>query len=187
MNAPETIVTAAIVALIVTVATTLILFSRKEVATKNYVFREVSKKAPLDHTHHQSDIIDVAQGEKHTFDFTENLHTSSYDLVPFSVTKSEAKAVHEALKDFRKKDSEEGDVEDEDEPLEKVLKFEDRMLAATEAGIEATQEDILEALRNGRAKHVKTLFEDLDWLEDLHDHLLGYNDGHDDIVVTHDK
>lgn len=185
MSTPETIVTAAIVALIVTVATTLILFSRKEVATKNYVFREVSKKAPLDHTHHQSDIIEVAQGEKSTSDFIRGL--PSYDLVTFSVPKSEAKAVEEALKDLREKGPEEGDVEDEDEPLEKVLKFEDRMLAATEAGIEATQEDILEALRNGRANHVKTLFEDLDWMEDLHDHLLGYDDGHDDIVVTHDK
>ena len=144
MNTPETIVTAAIVALIVTVATTLTLFARKEVATKNYVFREVSKKAPLNHTHHQSDIIDMAQGE-------------------------------------------EGGVADEDEPLEKALKFEDRMLAATEAGIEATQEDILEALRNGRAGHTKTLFEDLDWLEDLHEHLLEYDDDHDDIMVTHDK
>lgn len=185
MSTPETIVTAAIVALIVTVATTLILFSRKEVATKNYVFREVSKKAPLDHTHHQSDIIEVAQGEKNTSDFIRDL--PSYDLVTFSVPKSEAKAVEEALKYLRETGPEEGDVEDEDEPLEKVLKFEDRMLAATEAGIEATQEDILEALRNGRANHVKTLFEDLDWLEDLHDHLLGYDDGHDDIVVTHDK
>lgn len=179
MNTPETIVTAAIVALIVTVATTLILFSRKGVATKNYVFREVSKKAPLDHTHHQSDIIDVAQGD--------NPRTPSYDLVTFSVPKSEAKAVEEALKYLRETGPEEGDVEDEDEPLEKALKFEDRMVAATEAGIEATQEDILEALRNGRANHVKTLFEDLDWLEDLHDHLLEYDDDHDDIVVTHDK
>lgn len=187
MNTPETIVTAAIVALIVTVATTLILFSRKEVATKNYVFREVSKKAPLDHTHHQSDIIDVAQGEKHTSNFTKNLNVLSCELENLSVTNNEAAAVHEALKNFWEKDSEEGDVEDEDEPLEKALKFEDRMVAATEAGIEAAQEDILEALRNGRANHVKTLFEDLDWLEDLHDHLLEYDDGHDDIVVTHDK
>lgn len=187
MNTPETIVTAAIVALIITVTTTLILFSRKEVATKNYVFREVSKKAPLYHTHHQSDIIDVAQGEKNTSDFIKDLRIPSYDLVTFSVTKSEAKAVDEALKNFREKGPEEGDVEDEDEPLEKALKFEDRMVAATEAGIEAAQEEILEALRNGMANHVKTLFEDLDWLEDLHDHLLGYDDDHDDIVVTHDK
>ena len=141
MNTPATIVTAAIVALIVTVVTTFIIFAWEEVATKNYVSREVSKKAPLDHAHQQSDIIDMAQGG----------------------------------------------VADEGEPLEKALKFEDRMLAATEAGIEATQEDILEALRNGRAGHTKTLFEDLDWLEDLHDHLLEYDDDHDDIVVTHDK
>lgn len=186
MNTPETIVTAAIVALIVTVATTLILFARKEVATKNYVFREVSKKAPLDHTHHQSDIIYAAQGDKSTFDPAKDLRSPSYDLVTFSVPKSEAKAVEEALKYPRETGPEEGDVEDEDEPLEKVLKFEDRMLAATEVGIEAAQEEILEALRNGRANHVKTLFEDLDWLEGLHD-FLEYDDDHEDIVVTHDK
>ena len=178
MNTPETIVTAAIVALIITVATTLILFARKEVATKNYVFREVSKKAPLNHTHQQSDIIGVAQGD--------NPRAPSYDLVTFSVPKSEAKAVEEALKYLREAGPEEGDVEDEDEPLEKVLKFEDRMLAATEVGIEEAQEEILEALRNGRANHVKTLFEDLDWLEGLHD-FLEYDDDHEDIVVTHDK
>lgn len=186
MNTPETIVTAAIVALIITVATTLILFSWKEVATKNYVFREVSKKAPLDHTHHKSDIIDVAQGEKHTSNFTKNLNVLSCELENLPATKNEAEAVNEAIKNFYKKGSEEGDVEDEDEPLEKVLKFEDRMLAATEAGIEAAQEEILEALRNGRANHVKTLFEDLDWLEGLHD-FLEYDDDHEDIVVTHDK